>query len=210
MTTDVQTKKDAYKRGRNRDAPTLSPGSPTPIRHGTVRAARRTITRTATTGVTSRAVPRTSRARTRSSTSWCGRRAGSRTLPGASAPPSTSASARRTGARRSTPANASTSSPPPTGFRWNGTVGAQYKRMNQTTGGNLPPVQAKVSDDGRTLTFTYHVHLNTSDQDKDCIVYTCGLEAVDGAPLGRHTDGVAQVGTAPPAKLKAEVVEDED
>ncbi|CUW30321.1 MULTISPECIES: hypothetical protein [Streptomyces] len=98
----------------------------------------------------------------------------------------------------------------PTGFRWNGTVGAQYKRMNQTTGGNLPPVQAKVSDDGRTLTFTYHVHLNTSDQDKDCIVYTCGLEAVDGAPLGRHTDGVAQVGTAPPAKLKAEVIEDED
>ncbi|MFD0394170.1 hypothetical protein ACFQ3Z_24870 [Streptomyces nogalater] len=27
----------------------------------------------------------------------------------------------------------------PTGFRWNGTVGAQYKRMDQTTGGSLPP-----------------------------------------------------------------------
>ncbi|UFR03200.1 hypothetical protein KBP30_19325 [Streptomyces sp. Go40/10] len=98
----------------------------------------------------------------------------------------------------------------PTGFRWNGTVGAQYKRIDQTTGGNLPPVQAKVSGDGRTLTFTYHVHLNTGSDDKDCIVYTCGLEAVDGAATGRRTDGVAQVGTAPPAKLKAEVIEDED
>ncbi|GAB1340317.1 hypothetical protein ACE1SV_69070 [Streptomyces sp. E-15] len=98
----------------------------------------------------------------------------------------------------------------PTGFRWNGVVGAQYKRMDQTTGGGLPPVQAKVSDDGRTLTFRFHVHLNTTDQDKDCIVYTCGLEAVDGASPGRRTDGLAQVGTAPPAKLKAEVIEDED
>jgi hypothetical protein len=98
----------------------------------------------------------------------------------------------------------------PTGFRWNGTVGAQYKRMDMTTGGSLPPIQAKVSDDGRTLTFTYHVHLNTSSEDKDCLVYTCGLEAVDGAQLGRRTDGVAQIGTAPPAKLKAEVIEDED
>ncbi|WP_181795304.1 hypothetical protein [Streptomyces sp. WELS2] len=98
----------------------------------------------------------------------------------------------------------------PTGFRWNGTVGAQYKRIDQTTGGNLPPVQATVSDDGRTLTFTYHVHLNTGGEDKDCIVYTCGLEAVDGATTGRHTDGVARIGTAPPAKLKAEVIEDED
>nr|WSY54152.1 hypothetical protein OG999_31200 [Streptomyces sp. NBC_00886] len=98
----------------------------------------------------------------------------------------------------------------PTGFRWNGMVGAQYKRMDQTTGGSLPPVQAKVSDDGRTLTFTYHVHLNTTDQDKDCIVYICGLKAADGAKPGRFTDGTAQIGTAPAAKLKAEVVEDED
>ncbi|MFF8030985.1 hypothetical protein [Streptomyces sp. NPDC016626] len=98
----------------------------------------------------------------------------------------------------------------PTGFRWNGTVGAQYKRMDQTTGGDLPPVQAKVSADGRTLTFTFDVHLNTNTEDKDCIVYTCGLEAVDGAEPGRFTDGVAQIGTAPPAKLKAEVIEDED
>jgi hypothetical protein len=98
----------------------------------------------------------------------------------------------------------------PTGFRWNGMVGAQYKRMDQTTGGGLPPVQAKVSDDGRTLTFTYHVHLNTNGQDKDCIVYICGLKAADGAKPGRFTDGTAQLGTAPAAKLKAEVVEDED
>ncbi|MEV6011280.1 hypothetical protein AB0M29_31245 [Streptomyces sp. NPDC051976] len=98
----------------------------------------------------------------------------------------------------------------PTGFRWNGMVGSQYKRMDQTTGGNLPPVQAKVSDDGRTLTFNYHVHLNTTGEDKDCLVYTCGLEAVDGAGPGRFTDGSAQIGTAPPAKLKAEVIEDED
>jgi hypothetical protein len=89
-------------------------------------------------------------------------------------------------------------------------VGAQYKRKDQTTGGDLPPVRTEVSDDGRTLTFTYHVHLNTNDEDRDCIVYTCGLEAVEGASPGRRTDGSAQIGTAPPAKLKAEVIEDED
>ncbi|MEU0257653.1 hypothetical protein ABZ299_35550 [Streptomyces sp. NPDC006184] len=82
--------------------------------------------------------------------------------------------------------------------------------MDQTTGGDLPPVRATVGEDGRTLTFTQHVHLNTTGDDKDCIVYTCGLEAVDGARLGRFTDGVARVGTAPPAELKAEIVGDED
>ncbi|MEU3824124.1 hypothetical protein AB0F36_02225 [Streptomyces sp. NPDC029080] len=98
----------------------------------------------------------------------------------------------------------------PTGFRWNGTVGAQYKRIDETTGGDLPRVRPALSKDKRTLTFIYHVHLNTDDADKDVLVYTCGLEAVDGAVAGRHTDGVAQIGTAPKAKLKAEVIGDED
>ncbi|WP_406001022.1 hypothetical protein [Streptomyces sp. NBC_00829] len=98
----------------------------------------------------------------------------------------------------------------PTGFRWNGTVSAQYKHKDQTTSGNLPPVQATVSDDGRTLTFAYPVHLNTNADDTGALVYICGIEATHGAQPGRHTDGVAQVGTAPPGKFKAEVINPDD
>ncbi|MET9323629.1 hypothetical protein ABZX75_26115 [Streptomyces sp. NPDC003038] len=98
----------------------------------------------------------------------------------------------------------------PTGFRWNGHVGAQYKRFDQTTAGDLPPVEAHVSDDGRTLTFTYNPHLFTSDEDRDLIVYICGIEAVDDAQPGRYTDGQALVGTAPPAKLKGTVLGSDD
>jgi uncharacterized repeat protein (TIGR01451 family) len=93
----------------------------------------------------------------------------------------------------------------PTGFRWNGTVSAQYKHKDQTTSGNLPPVQATVSDDGRTLTFTNPVHLNTTADDTGALIYICGIQAAPGTQPGRHTDGTAQIGTAPPGKLKAEV-----
>ncbi|MET9323634.1 hypothetical protein ABZX75_26140 [Streptomyces sp. NPDC003038] len=99
----------------------------------------------------------------------------------------------------------------PSGFRWNGHVGAQYKHIDQTTSGHLPTVKATVSDDGRTLKFTYPVHLNTSAEDKDILVYICGIEAVDGARPGRYSDGSAQVGGAPAGKLKASVLDpDED
>ncbi|MFC8424652.1 hypothetical protein ACFUN7_27875 [Streptomyces sp. NPDC057236] len=91
----------------------------------------------------------------------------------------------------------------PTGFRWNGHVSASYRRIDKTTLGGLPPVEAKVGEDGRTLTFTYDVHVCTGDDDRDYLVYTCGTEAVDGVRPHRYTDGIAQIGAAPPAQLKA-------
>ncbi|MEU3411982.1 hypothetical protein ABZ760_12015 [Streptomyces sp. NPDC006658] len=98
----------------------------------------------------------------------------------------------------------------PTGFRWNGTASAQYKHKDQTTSGNLPPVQATVSNDGRTLTFTYPVHLNTTTDDTGALVYICGIQPTPGTQPGRHTDGTAQIGTAPPGKLKAEITNPDD
>jgi hypothetical protein len=98
----------------------------------------------------------------------------------------------------------------PTGFRWNGTASAQYKHKDQTTSGDLPPVQATVSDDGRILTFTYPVHLNTTTDDTGALVYICGIQATPGTQPGRHTDGTAQIGTAPPGKLKAEITNPDD
>lgn len=91
----------------------------------------------------------------------------------------------------------------PTGFRWNGKVGAGYRRVDGTALGGLPPVRAKVGADGRTLTFTYDVHVCAGDDDRDHLVYTCGTEAVDGVRPRRYTDGIAHIGAAHPAQLKA-------
>ncbi|MFE9360289.1 hypothetical protein ACFYPB_40325 [Streptomyces olivaceoviridis] len=94
----------------------------------------------------------------------------------------------------------------PTGFRWNGHVGAQYKRLDMTTAGSTPEVQAQVSEDGRTLTFTYNPHVFTGDDDRDLLVYICGIEAAPDATPGRYTDGKAEVGHAPVAKIKGTVL----
>lgn len=99
----------------------------------------------------------------------------------------------------------------PTGFRWNGYVAPNYTGADMSVRGGLPPVEASVSTDGRTLTFTYDPHVYTTDRDRDAITYACGLEAVPGAVPGRRTDGRARIGAAPPAKLKATVLDpDED
>ncbi|AYN37771.1 DUF11 domain-containing protein [Streptomyces dangxiongensis] len=99
----------------------------------------------------------------------------------------------------------------PTGFRWNGFVAPNYTAADMSVRGDLPPVEPTVSADGRTLTFTYNPHVYTTDQDRDVITYACGLEAVPGATPGRYTDGEARIGAAPPARLKASVIDpDED
>lgn len=95
----------------------------------------------------------------------------------------------------------------PTGFVWNGWIAYAYYDGEQRVRGSMAEIKAKVGDGGRTLTFTNHPHVYTTDQDQDALVYILGIGAKDGATPGRYTDGEIRVGAAGPVKLKGRVLD---
>lgn len=98
----------------------------------------------------------------------------------------------------------------PTGLVWNGYVAVGYYRTDMTVHGSPPEISAVVTDQGRALTFTHNPHVYTSQDDRDVLVYVCGVEAAPDARPGRYTDGTARIGAAAPATLHATVLGPEE
>ncbi|MFB7666944.1 hypothetical protein ACFC1R_23845 [Kitasatospora sp. NPDC056138] len=94
----------------------------------------------------------------------------------------------------------------PTGLVWNGYVAVGYYGADMTVHGGPPQIEAIVSDRGRTLTFTHNPHVYTAPDDRDVLVYVCGVDAEPDTRPGRYTDGAARIGAAPPATLHATVL----
>nr|WSY54150.1 hypothetical protein OG999_31190 [Streptomyces sp. NBC_00886] len=97
----------------------------------------------------------------------------------------------------------------PTGFAFTGWLSWAYHDVNTLQAkGNLETAQGKLTDGGRTLTFTQNPYL---PDNKEALGYSAQISAVDGAAPGRYTDGQLTVGTANAVKLKARVLDpDED
>ncbi|MEU5536437.1 hypothetical protein [Streptomyces sp. NPDC020362] len=70
---------------------------------------------------------------------------------------------------------------------------------------SAPPVARHVSKDG--LQVHLRPHVCTDEEGRGVLVCICGIKAADGARPGRYTNGTAQIGTAPPAKLPGEVLD---
>ncbi|MFE9360288.1 hypothetical protein ACFYPB_40320 [Streptomyces olivaceoviridis] len=99
----------------------------------------------------------------------------------------------------------------PTGFKFTGWVTWAYHDLKTLAAkGNMQTVEGKVTNDGRTLTFTHNPHLFTNSGDQGALGFAACITAVDDAAPGRYTDGELRVGSAAPVQLKARVLENED
>ncbi|MFE9360291.1 hypothetical protein ACFYPB_40335 [Streptomyces olivaceoviridis] len=95
----------------------------------------------------------------------------------------------------------------PAGFTWTGDVAYAYYNSDMQALGSQDWVKGQVSANGRTLTFTRDPHMFTDASDSGALTYTLIARPQPDAPVGRHTDGKAQIGTAKPAKITATVLD---
>ncbi|MET9323628.1 hypothetical protein ABZX75_26110 [Streptomyces sp. NPDC003038] len=99
----------------------------------------------------------------------------------------------------------------PTGFQWNGWITWAYHDLKTLAAkGNLQKIEGKVTNNGRTLTFTHNPHLFTNNDDQGILGFAAQINAVDGAAPNRYTDGELRVGAAAPVKLKGRVLGSDD
>jgi Protein of unknown function (DUF642) len=95
----------------------------------------------------------------------------------------------------------------PTGFAWNSYATYAYYGYDAQVKGSSGHLRTQLADGSTTLVITGNPHLYTAGDDQDVLVYTLGIEAVDGAEPGRYTDGEARIGSAAPVKLKGTVID---
>lgn len=81
----------------------------------------------------------------------------------------------------------------PTGFDFTG--GASYGYYFGTPPHPTGNLNATLSPDGRTITVTDRIAINTSPQTQHAVTYTFGVQATRDALPGTHTDGSATVGS---------------
>ncbi|MDF3140942.1 MULTISPECIES: NHL repeat-containing protein [unclassified Streptomyces] len=91
----------------------------------------------------------------------------------------------------------------PTGFVFTGkaSYGYYFAKPDRVLG----TLKSEVSADGRTLTVTEELHLNTSPKDPSPLIYTLPVRALPDTRPGTRDDGRAIVGSHPPVPLSCTV-----